>query len=226
MRYSNSQGTELLEELLRNPLKFEEQGRAYQLLQEYFKGYPLDTLIPLLSSSDVLVTRAAIWIASELGDDATDLIDYIIPLTRFDDRYIKYHAIECIMVCSTDKYADEFIHVVCQLHDNDSVIRLLTMRLVANGINIQFKAALDKLGSDDPFSTIHMYGLKVLLEGNAIENKTVLQMIDDDRLLIKRYGAIASQRLFDKYPDLIKYAALSADPDLAAFANDFIAGLK
>ena len=65
----DSLGSKLIHELLTDSAKFNEEGRSYQLLKEYFDEFPLETLRPLLSNNDPLVRRAAVWIVSELGEE-------------------------------------------------------------------------------------------------------------------------------------------------------------
>jgi hypothetical protein len=54
-------GNPLIGELLADPAAFQERGRAYQLLEEYFAGLPVQTLRPLLQHTDTLVKYAAVW---------------------------------------------------------------------------------------------------------------------------------------------------------------------
>ncbi|MGN6398458.1 MAG: hypothetical protein ACTHMI_23000, partial [Mucilaginibacter sp.] len=63
-------GEQLIQDLLLNPASFFDRGQSFHLLQEYFKGMTLETLIPLLQSQDRIVQRTAIWIVSELASQA------------------------------------------------------------------------------------------------------------------------------------------------------------
>ena len=71
---------QLIQELHADPRGFADGGRAYQLLQMYFKGAPLDTLRPPLRSEDFLIQREAVWVASELGIQAFPLLDDVLRL--------------------------------------------------------------------------------------------------------------------------------------------------
>ena len=66
----NEIGYELIENLLFDPSDFFNQGKTYDLLDNFFKGLPVETLIPLLTSSEIDVQKSAIWIASELASNA------------------------------------------------------------------------------------------------------------------------------------------------------------
>ena len=125
-------GENLIAQLMADSCRFDELGNAYQLLQEYFDGFSLETLRPLMASSDRLVQRAGVWITAELGLEARSLLCDAVPLTRSRDTYIRYHALEIVTVCSIADDVDEFVHVIPSLTDEDEVIRVLGMRLVSN----------------------------------------------------------------------------------------------
>ena len=50
---------------------------------------------------DSFVNRVAIWIASELGVDACSVANSILPLLKSKERYIKYYALDSVMVISS-----------------------------------------------------------------------------------------------------------------------------
>jgi len=47
-------------------------------------------------------------------------------------------------------------------------------------------------------------------------------MIDDPEPLIKKYGAIAAQKNYNKFPELITHAASCGDADVQLFSKYFI----
>lgn len=210
----------LVAELLANPARFNEQGRAYQLLQGYFHGYPLETLRPLLAHEDELVQRAAIWIVSELGEQGCTLLHDVVPLMNSGNRYIRYHALEVAIVCAIGEDVDEFTHVARALQSDDDVIRGLAMRLVANADPSQLEAGLRLTGT--ALGEAHRKGLQQLSRGDSLKPEEVSEMIVADDSLTRRYGAIAAKRLSRRYPELIVSAESSVDPDVRRLANDRI----
>jgi len=102
----------LISELLSNPDKFTDDGRAYDLLQLYFRGAPLEALGSLVSSSDVLVRRAGLFVASELGRKARALLPDVLPLLGSEVRITHYDATEILTVCANADYAEHFAKVV------------------------------------------------------------------------------------------------------------------
>lgn len=218
----NDRGQQLIDELLTDSTKFYEEGKFYDLLQEYFEGFPLNTLRALLSNEDHMVKRAAIWVVAELGEDANELINDVIPLLNYKERYIKYYAIESIMVFTNSVNFSRFEHIIYMLHDDDPAIRQLAMRMVSNANESQLEATLQSITADKPYANTHKFGLNTLLNANLIDEEALRRMIDDNNVLTKKYGAIVSKRLLKNYPNLIKYASSSDDPDVKEFSNEFL----
>ena len=214
-------GEQLIEELMVDSVGFTEQGKAYELLQEYFGGMSLESMLPLLCNSDRLVRRAGIWMASELARDACSLIHDVIPLTTDNDQYIRYHAFESVMLCSVGPNVAEFVHVVKGLEDKDDKIRAHVMFLISNANSLQIETvcqSYERLGRSGPH---HKTGL-TLLSMTSLEPGKVLTMINDNEPLIRRYGAVAARRLVRLCPDLIEGAILTSDTDIRKYLQKIL----
>jgi hypothetical protein len=203
--------------LLSDSARFFEHGRAYQLLQEYFAGFPVETLRPLLGNNDSMVRRAAVWVASELGRNAQSLIRDAVPLINDNDRYIRYHALEIVMVCSFGENVHEFVHVVRALESDDEVIRVLAMRLVSNAHDQQLEAAVRRASSLGPLCERHETCLSDLLEAERVTPLDIVALLDHEQPLARRYGAIAAKRLSHNFPAVLDHALSNADPDVRQF---------
>lgn len=213
-------GEGLIRELLNDPVTFDESGRAYELLQEYFEGLPLETLRPLLASEDEMIRRSAVFIASELGGAARPLLSSVVGLASDDSWFIRYDALEVILVCSCGEDSKQFVHVVRSLQDGENVIRRLAMRLVSRANVEQLEAGLRSFDSSDPVGGLHREGLSVLLEGTEVESGRVSAMIGSGVPLRRKYGVIAAKRILDRCPELIAGAMVSVDPDVRRFAEE------
>lgn len=217
-----SAGNLLIKELHENPHVFYKKGRAYQLLQEYFKGYKLDTLSDLLTNSDPYVKRAAIWMASELGNESRSLITEIVPLANDDeDEYIQSYALEVLIVCAHGEHSEKIIHVIKALQSNRKLIRLLAMRVIANLTADQFDAGIEYLKSSNE-NDLHIEGLRSLNEFEQLSAKQALSMINSEEPLIRKYGAIIAKRKLQSEPDLMKKVTKSSDSDLQEFSHSFV----
>ena len=113
----------LIGELLRNPVDFDSQGRAYQLLQDYFVGLSVETLSPLLLHQDGCVRRSAIFVASELGGRVQQIIDHIVPLVHDPDPRIAWDAMESVMLCSNGAKVEYFAVIVRELENESGSLK-------------------------------------------------------------------------------------------------------
>ena len=212
-------GQRMIRELLDDPIEFNKRGRAYQLLQQYFDGFPSETLRPLLRSHDAMVQRAAVFVVSELGADACHLANDVVPLTASTDRYLKYLALEVVAVCSQGEATNTFAHVVQSLRSDDDVVRGLAMRLVANANAQQLRAALGFFQTPASSDRLDEHGLSVLLEGESVQPGEIRRMLDHSEPLLRKYGAMAAKRLMKAFPELLVTATSIEDQDVRQFCE-------
>lgn len=201
-------GAELIEQLLANPAQFYAEGKSHELLQELFRGFPILALRPLLSYSELTVRRVAVWTASELGPKAAPLTNVVIPLLLESDRYVRYHALEIVMVCSQGASADKFVHVVEAITDEDPVICSLAMRLVVTATDAQLQAALDSSARFGSAVDLHRQGLTRLLAIGDNSRDDVLSMLMSCARLTRIYGALIAKRVGMQCADLIEICEL------------------
>lgn len=210
----------LIAELLSDPVAFDDQGKAYQLLQRYFHGLSKETLRPLLTHRDGLVRRSASFVATELGDQACGLLDEIIPLVHDDDPHIQWGSLETVMICSYKFFPEKFVVVLREFESHNDSIRRLAMRLTSNANQMQLESAsnlTDVLGSS---RLQHERGLSILLKGHNVQEFDVIQMLNSSDLVARKYGAVAAKRLFEVFPSLLKDAAQNRDPDVSRFSEE------
>jgi hypothetical protein len=213
---TTARADQLIDELLAEPRRFADSGRAYELLQTYFKGAPLDTLRPLLRSGDFLVQRAAAFVISELGVQACPLLDDVVPLIDSSDRYLAFHAMESVTVCATGARAPEFVHVVAKLEDPDEVLRSLSMFLMSNAETSQLVGAVE-----GGLHSEHQEGLRLLVDA-SVSDEAVLAFIHSEEPLSRRYGAIAAARLYEKNPRLINEVRTNEDGEVGSFLDSVL----
>lgn len=212
-------GNALIAELLSDPEAFKQRGRAYQLLDEYFSGLPVETLRPLLSHQNVYVQHAAVWVASELGAQAAPVLDDSLPMITSDDRFLSYHALEIAIVCAVGDLCDRFVRVPVALESSDDVIRRLAMRLMSRADAAQLEAAA-KAAEQNGLSETHRTGMKLLAAGDTAGVDDIKEMLASDSALARSYGAVAAKRLAGKHPTLLDIAAGLDDPHIARFVRE------
>lgn len=217
---NESRGKQLIQELLSDSAWFKEHGPTLELLEEYFNGLSLETLRPLLDHNDSIIRNVASWIASEMGGEASSLIDEAIPLLRDDNPHTRYYALDVVMMGSSVANYDKFIYVVNEMHSDDAFTRRRAMCLVSNADVSQLEAAIEKCSSLGPSGELHKQGLLNLLNDHSLAPENVLAMIYDNNSLVRKYGAIAARRLLPDFPALITKAMESQDPDIRIFCEE------
>ena len=186
---TESNGERLVRELLSDPAKFDEAGRAHDLLQCYFAGFPLETLRELLRSNDAHVQKAAAFLVEELAVRARELIDDMIPLLSSPDQWTRDDVLQAVAVCAKADLIDRYVHVIEVLKSENKLTRELAMMLVSNAQIDQLEAA--RRGMQQR-SAIDVEGLDLLLSG---DRERIDQMLRDPRPLMRCYAAIARERL-------------------------------
>jgi hypothetical protein len=185
----------LIEQLTTTVGPFQQE---YELLEEYFNGHPLDSLRPLLSSSDPTVRRSAIWIAAELGHRASILADDVVPLLTDDEEYVRYYAYEVIMTGADDT---SFWRMLLALDDPSANVRSHAMGMLCNASTHQLRSAIDSIGPIDDVDS-HLEGLKLLLT-DTVDMERLRCLCSAGSPRMQMYAAIAVRRSYPATADIL-----------------------
>ena len=174
-------GNILINEMLKETDSFVENGKGYDLLQEYFNGYSLDTLVPLLNSENNSIQGEAIWIVSELGERGCSyLLDSIIPLLAHDDNGIRYFALECIFLGSYSSRFDDSIYLIDSMESEVEYISFSAMHLLSNANQSQLEACKNidlyiehSIGNYEQ----HLEGIKTLLDFDRLNKQSIISTL-------------------------------------------------
>lgn len=214
---------QLIEKLAANPEQADKDGSTYNLLQAYFKGFPTETLGPLITHANPLVRNSALWIASELGKSAMPLVpDVVAVLSELEEPSARYYALDVLMICSYGEYAREFLHIVHALEDVNQVIRVRAMFLLSNAGEERLMSGIEFVDTHTDRGEVHKQGLTALHRNGSLDVSEVASLIENESPLLRKYGAILAKRRFDQAPELLARAALQEDPDIRKFAQRVI----
>lgn len=180
---------QLIDMMKADPEGFHSSGKAYDLLQFYFHGYPLDTLRPLLQSGNRYILRCVSFIASELAIQAWPLAEEMIPLLQSEDPHIVWDAVEVLAVCSVDGKVSLYSHIVRMLESGFPPIRELAAWLMSRAEVSQLIAARQWF-EKQPDGALHSIGLGVLL-GDQGPSESAEHASND---LLRLYAEIAAER--------------------------------
>ncbi len=210
----------LISELQKNPESFFNNGKSYDLLQEYFHDFPLDTLVKLLKDESLIVRRVAVWIVSELGSLASVLAEHIIPMLGEEDRYLKYYSLESLITFSSSGSVNLFHYLVSSLESDDLVIRKLGMYLISNASEIQLKEAMDYYSRINNQS--HIEGLNFLINAEGTSENRLTKMLHNGNEISPRYVAVFLKRnINDLDQKIISIFERSDDDSIKMFLKEF-----
>jgi hypothetical protein len=210
---------QLIEELLDDPVDFENRGRGNEILGLYYDGI-LDTLRPLLSHPNVSVRGTAMFVAAELGIGSQPLIDAIVLLTDDLDPHIAWDAIDSVLVCAIDSYSSHFVVVVKQLENNLAALRRLAMRSISKARLSQLYGAKSRCGELGKTALVHEQCLQILVDSECGKVYDSHKMLDSNTELVRLYGAILAKRTMSIHPQALEFAAANTNPDVKQFALD------
>jgi hypothetical protein len=216
----------LIDSLMENPERFYEEGLSFELLQEYFEGFPQDTLVPLLESKDKWVKREGIWILSELGIEGRGLIDHVLKMTDDEDIFVCSYALEIIANCAHGDHAGAFAKVFLALESERQDVRVTAMGVVAPLPAPRLLEGCILLEGMGAHGAALGKRLRALLDTDALTPADVSHMLSSGDALERKCGAIAAEKLFDKHPQAIAEAAESTDDDVRRYADLVIAAKK
>lgn len=212
----SNRGKQLVDRISRG----DDGALANELLSEFFSGHPIEDLKPLLASSDERVVKTAAWLASELGEKASRIIDSITPLLHSPSKQARFFAIDAVLVCATQQQAAAIADAIALLVDAEPAVRWKAAGFVA-------KASLGQLAASVGYQEIPelstMTAWAIRLDATVTEDMSdVLRKLTDDRPSIRLFAAAAAARLIAVAPELLQQAAASQDAEVASFASEFI----
>lgn len=212
-------GLRLIELLKKDKEKFRKEHGGYQLLQEYFYGLSKETLRDLLSYEDKDIKALALWIISELGKTATDLLGEVVSQMNDDDPIICYYSSEMAAFYGTDKYMDDFMRVFGFFEHSNAKIRTLSMSIISRLSASRIQEAYTYLVNNKILGDSHEKGLLSLIHINTLTPSDITAMITSDDSIIRKYGVIAARKVYEKYPKIIKESVNSEDLDVQDFSK-------
>ena len=203
----------LVEEVLRGA----GDHAANALLNEFFCGYSIENLRPLLGSSEEAVIRAAVWIASELGVLAKPLLGEFYELLNHPLGYVRFFSLDVVLVCAAEGESDLLGRAVQLIQDREDSVRWKALVFLSRASVVQLKAASQSfpVGSLSPL---------VNWLANLSESTHCCQDIKGKLIatngMANVFAAAGAYRLYRFDASLLNEAANSSNPEVASFAAE------
>lgn len=222
---STTQALLLIQEMLNDPVGFQDRGRGNELLRCYFSGASLDSIRPLLCHHLAVVREISMFVVAELGVEGWPLLDAVTTLVDDSDPHVAWDAMESVLLCSTGRFVDRFVFVVKQLENTSPALKRLAMRLMSKASVLQISGAMSRCGELGSAAAIHAKGLRLLIDqasGNSVAAREVHDMLNSGNELISVYGGVLAARTMDTCRDNIEYATSVTNSTVREFALDMI----
>jgi hypothetical protein len=210
-------GEELIDRILAAPRSAEDL--ANDLLIEFNRGYPIDALSQLLSSTDADVVAAAAWLASELPGRLGPLAPNAASLVEHPRPDVRFFALDVVL----DNVVDEGEQLAAALRlidDEDSGVRWKAMRFAALADDGQLRSAAPVL-TDAERARLYASGL---LPGDAPQADKAKAGLTNHDIVVRRWSAAAAARLASEA--LLELAAGSGDEDVSTFSAQELSRLR
>jgi len=149
IRTSPFRAQKLIDHLLSHPDSCESDGVAYELLNEYFRGSPIETLRVLLSSSDDRLVGEATWIASELPELGKPLLKDVRGLLGHQSKKVRFWAVLCVLLWADSSNGCELASAIPLVDDIEKGVRWQAMGFLSMTSREQLQAALAQLRAEN-----------------------------------------------------------------------------
>jgi hypothetical protein len=219
--YNKQRAEELADRLVADPRSSLAGVWMNDLLAEFHRGYPLENLRPLLLNDNTEIAKAGAWIASELGEKGEPLLNDVSPLLQHPDSRVRFSVIDCILLWADPSKGPELASVANLIGDPESRVRWKVMEFLSRATREQLAAALSYLETTNPQSK-NIRGLRLLLGSGAQNPKDATAALNDQDVVMRKYGAVLARRTAGINKEALLYAASIDDVDVKDFADSSI----
>lgn len=208
--------------LLARVLEDGDDASANELLDEFFAGYPVERLRLLLGSNVDHAVRAGAWIASELGSRIEPLIDDVAKLLHHGSRYVRFFALDSILMGAGPTSAAPLAAAVGLVEDSDPAVRWKAMGFLTNASREQLAASARHLGRSRLGDSVRW-----LLQSVASRNSQAIESSLQGKAVVPRlFAAVAAARLAPTDPSALRRAAKIDDEEVRSFATERLSVLE
>ena len=187
---------------------------TYTLVQEVWRGYPVERVAPLLSSLDSAVVRRGAWILSELADKAAPLIEELVGLLGHPDSGVRAYSVDAINLCAGRTNGRGIPEAVLLLEDLDVGVRVAVMNLMAWN-RVTELSAVERLPASESLAS----AIRWLTSQELLPPAEIRRGLESESPLVRRVAAVAAVRAARTSEEPLRYAATLNDPDIAEFAD-------
>jgi hypothetical protein len=214
-----TEAEKLIENILAEPALASSGILANRLLREYHRGYPVQTLKPLLANQNEYVVRLAAFVASELGSRAKPLLREMVRLLSHRNLLIRSDAICAVLTCADRNEQSAIAAVINLLEDPNWPIRWKTMEFLSLASLQQLQAGLEHL---EKAHSPHVEALRWLVRVDESNIDEIPLWLESNVSLNRKYGVVAAAKVASLTYKHLQRAASSDDVDVKRFAESVL----
>lgn len=217
-------GDKLLKKLLGHGTLEEKSGPANDLLDEVFRGYPVEEIRALLRSTDPDVVRIGAWLVSELGELAKPLLGEMSDLLRSKTPFVRFYSLDCILTCAGATNGSVLGVAVKLIDDDHHGVRRKAIDFLVRAERAQLQAALDWFESQAEFEGEYVTGLRQIVRGNG--RGEIERLLRSDSPVLGRLGLVAVLRQSGEEDVTIRLAMSAKDPEVREIIRERVSGIR
>lgn len=215
-----NQAEKLIAHILSHPDTSDSDGVAYDLLKQYQRGSPVESLRALLSSPDDRIAGEAVWIASELPAGRSLLRD-VGALLGHRSRKVRFWAIDCVLLWAGPLDGAELAAAAALLDDAEKPVRWKAMGFLAMASREQLTAALNNFRTP-ALKSPYVGELAWLVSLEGADPGEIIAALGGPDGRRRKIAAAAAYRLAKEDSAPLRYATSIEDPEIAQFAGDML----
>lgn len=212
---------ELIDTIVTRPDSTDDGFLANQLLREFHRGFPVESLRPLLSSRDEKVVRTAAFIAAELGSNSEPLLGMMMKLLDHPNKFIRADVITSVLTCTGKESQNTIARIIALLDDSDWPTRWKTMEFLSLASLDQLRGGLGHFESSEPNSG-HINNLRWLLSTSGQCLDEISSQLHSDFYLERKYAVVAATRIASITINPLVLASSLDDDDVRLFAESML----
>jgi hypothetical protein len=207
-----SRGDTLIKQLSMKPT---DEG-ASELLDEFFSGYPVKHLRGLLTHRAEEVVKVGAWLASELGDRASPVLQEVGALLTHPSPYVQSFSLDAVLVAAAAEHGPLIARAIFLLDDMEEVVRWKALRFLTNASVQQLQLGLTHLNSAE-YASIVKWLLAVIVTQAPGE---IMNMAGHPDRRWRFCAAAAAARVVGANRAPLEHASASLDPEVSSFARE------
>jgi hypothetical protein len=189
---------------------------ANDLLDELYRGYPVENLRVLLQG-DEPSARTGAWLLSELGERAAPLLDDVAVLLAHRHRNVRFFAVDVVLENAGGDDGPLIARTINLITDPESAVRWKVLGFLADATTEQLMAGAAHL---PPGRLADLARWLIGYDTGEPDRAEVAAGLSAPDPLTRLFAVAVAARLAEEDTALLEQAAAAADEEVRTFARE------